>query len=163
MKELWICSSLIPGRILFEEHLLAHKQGCQIKIRIKIQAVLKWQKKDQIVYVTARKKTNFDSSHFRFTVHEFLVITQKIYFEPRIHQILPAQEGGRRFNIAFITKVCKDQAEKNGIAVFFFRGNFFGVSQSFLTPTNLKQALISEICPERANLGTLPTNFFLKK
>jgi len=34
MKALWICSSLIPGRILFEEHLLAHKQGCQKKISI---------------------------------------------------------------------------------------------------------------------------------
>jgi len=46
MKKLRFCSSLIPGRILFEEHLLAHKQGCQIKISMKIQAVLKWQEKD---------------------------------------------------------------------------------------------------------------------
>jgi len=37
---------------------------------------------------------------------------QKVYFEPRIHQILPAQEGGRRSNVAFITKFCKDHAEK---------------------------------------------------
>ena len=56
LKELWFCSCLIPGHIVFKEHLLAHKQGCQIKISIKIQAVLKRQEKDQIVYLTARKK-----------------------------------------------------------------------------------------------------------
>jgi len=64
---------------LSEEHLLAHKQGCQIKISMKIQFVLKWQEKDQIVYLKARQK-NFDSSHICFTVHEFPVITQKNYY-----------------------------------------------------------------------------------
>jgi len=44
------------GRILFEEHLFCHKQGHQIKISIKIQAVLQWQEKDQIIYLKARKK-----------------------------------------------------------------------------------------------------------
>jgi len=56
---------------------------------MKIQDVLKRQEKNQIVYLKARKKTNFDSSHIWFTVHEFPVITQKIYVEPRIYQILP--------------------------------------------------------------------------
>jgi len=36
-----------------------------------------------------QKKTNFDSSHIWFTAHEFPLITQNIYVEPRIHQILP--------------------------------------------------------------------------
>jgi len=95
-------------------------------------------------------------------VHEFPVITPKKYFEVRINQILPSKEGGRRSNIAFIRKFCNDHAEKNGIAVFYFRGNFFGVnkSQSFLTPTNLRPAQISEIYPKKANLVTLPINVF---
>jgi len=41
---------------LLEEHLLARKQGCQIKISMKIQDVLKRQEKNQIVYLKARKK-----------------------------------------------------------------------------------------------------------
>jgi len=59
-----------------------------------------------------QKKTNFDSSHIWLAVHEFPAITQKYYFQPRIHQTLAAQEGERRCNIAFITKFCKDVAEK---------------------------------------------------
>jgi len=52
-----------------------------------------------------QKKENFDSSHIWFTLHEFPVITQKNYVEPRIHQILTTQDCGRQSNIAFITKI----------------------------------------------------------
>jgi len=79
-KELWFCSCLIPGRILFEEHLLAHKQGCQIKISIKIQVVLKWQEKDQILYVTARKKQTLTPATSGSQCTNFQWIKQKLLF-----------------------------------------------------------------------------------
>ena len=64
------------------------------------------------------------------TVHTFPAITQKPYFETRIPQILLTSEPGHRSNIAWTQKLYKCIAEKNGIAIFSFRGTCISVRRA---------------------------------
>jgi len=60
------------------------------------------------------------------TVHTFPVITQKLYFESRILQILIISYRGRWSNIAFITKILHMCCRKNGIELtIFLQGKLF--------------------------------------
>jgi len=66
----------------------------------------------------------------------------KTYFGSHIPQILPTSERGLRSNVAFIANTLQMCCRKNGIVIYFFRGNFFNekgqIPNEFLKANQLK-------------------------